>query len=98
MKVITICGSFKYSQKMMEMGEKLQLQGDCVILPNFPTKDTYTEEEIKMFGQMHKEKIRLSDAIFVVDVDGYIGNATQSEIKFAESLNKEIIYYSKFEM
>ena len=96
MKVITICGSFKYSKEMMEMGEKLQLQGNCVILPNFPTKDNYTAQEIKLFGEMHKEKIKISDAIFVVDVEGYIGNATKSEIELAKSLNKEIIYYSKF--
>ncbi len=95
MKVITICGSFKYKQEMMEIGEKLQLQGNCVILPNFPTKDSYADEEIKLFGQMHKEKIKLSDAIFVVDVDGYIGDATKSEIELAKSLNKEIIYYSE---
>lgn len=36
----------------------------------------------------------MSDAILVVDVDGYIGNATKSEIEFAKSLNKEILYYS----
>lgn len=96
MKVITICGSFKYSQEMMKIGEELQLQGNCVILPNFPTKDNYTAQEIKLFGEMHKEKIKISDAIFVVDVEGYIGNATKSEIELAKSLNKEIIYYSKF--
>ena len=41
---------------------------------------------------MHKEKIKLSDAIFVVNVNGYIGNATKSEIELAQSLNIEITY------
>lgn len=95
MKIITMCGSFKYKKEMMEIAENLQLQGNCVILPNFPTKEIYTDEEISIFGKMHKEKIKLSDAIFVVNVNGYIGNATRSEIELAQSLNKEIIYFCK---
>lgn len=43
---------------------------------------------------MHKERIKLSDAIFVVNVGGYVGNATNSEIEFAKALNKEILYYT----
>ena len=47
-----------------------------------------------MLGKMHKEKIKLSDAILVVNVNSYIGKSTKSEIEFAESLNKEIVYYT----
>ena len=43
---------------------------------------------------MHKERIKLSDAILVVNVNDYIGSSTKSEIEFAKSLNKEIIYYT----
>lgn len=95
MKIITVCGSFKYKHEMMRIGEELQLQGNCVILPNFPTRDNYTEEEISVLGQMHKEKIKISDAIFVVNIDNYIGNATKSEIELAQALNKEVIYFNK---
>lgn len=37
-------------------------------------------------------KIKLSDAIYVVSVGAYIGKSTKSEIEFAKSLNKEILY------
>ena len=47
-----------------------------------------------MIDKMHKEKIRLADAILVVNVDGYIGSSTKSEIELAKSLNKEILYYT----
>lgn len=47
-----------------------------------------------MLDKMHKEKIKLADAILVVNVNGYIGNSTKSEIEFAKSLNKEILYYT----
>ena len=43
---------------------------------------------------MQKERIKISDAIFVVNIDNYIGNSTKNDIEFAKSLNKEIIYYT----
>lgn len=65
-----------------------------IVYPAKPDEDDYTDEEIAMFGKIHKERIKLSDAILVVNVDHYIGNSTESEIEFARSLNKEIIYYT----
>ena len=97
MKVITVCGSFKFKKEMLEVAEELSLQGNCMILPNFPVrgdKTSYTAEELQIFASMHKEKIRVSDAILVVDIDGYIGETTTSEIEFAKELKKEVIYYS----
>lgn len=97
MKIITVCGSYKYKREMVEITEFMTLKGNCILMPNElprPNKEAYTEEEAKIIGAMHKEKIRISDAILVVDVDGYIGTSTQNEIEFAKSLNKEILYYS----
>lgn len=97
MKVITVCGSYKFKKEMVEIAEKMTLEGNCMIMPNDLTKtgkDSYTEDEILMIDKMHKEKIRISDAILVVDVNGYIGNSTKSEIEYAKSLNKEILYYT----
>lgn len=97
MKVITICGSLKYQKEMMEIAERMELEGNCVLTVIYPTKkdkDDYTEEEFKMFDKMHKEKIKISDAILVVNVNNYIGKGTQSEIDFARDLGKEIIYYT----
>lgn len=31
MKIITVCGSYKYKKEMMEITEKLALKGNCVI-------------------------------------------------------------------
>ena len=45
---------------------------------------------------MHYERIKISDAILVVNVDNYIGSSTKSEIEYAISLNKEIMYYMDF--
>lgn len=98
MKIITVCGSLRFVKEIMEIAEKMELQGNCMLVPIYnperTDKDSFTEEEALMLGKMHQEKIKLSDAILVVNVNGYIGNATKKEIEFAESLNKEIIYYT----
>ena len=97
MKIITVCGSLKFIKEIMEITEKMELQGNCMLSLIYPTrsnKDAYTYEEVLMLGKMHREKIKLSDAVLVVNVNGYIGNSTKSEIEYAKSLNKEIIYYT----
>lgn len=97
MKIITICGSYKFKKEMIEITEKMTLKGNCILTPNELTKtnkDEYTEDEILTIDKMHKEKIKISDAILVVNVNGYIGNSTKSEIEYAKSLNKEILYYT----
>ena len=95
MKIITICGSLKFKSEMIEVAEKLELQENAVITPIYPTnsnKDAYTDEQVDVLDKMHKEKIKISDAIYVVNVGGYIGTSTKSEIEYAKSLGKEILY------
>lgn len=100
MKIITVCGSLRFYKEMMEITEKLELEGNCMLVPIYnpskSSKDYFTEEEALMLDKMHKERIKLADAILVVNVDGYIGNSTKNEIEFAKSLNKEIMYYSDY--
>lgn len=97
MKIITVCGSYQFKNEMMEITEMMALKGNCMITPIHLTKQdkgAYTEEELLTLGKMHYEKIKLSDAILVVNVKGYIGNSTQKEIEYAENLNKEVLYYT----
>ena len=44
----------------------------------------------------HYRKIELSDAIYVVDIQGYIGNQVSKEIAFAKSKGKEVIFHSEY--
>lgn len=97
MKIITVCGSYRFKKEMVEITEKLALQGNCMITPielSKTNKEAYTEEDVKMLEKMHKEKIKISDAILVVNVNDYIGSSTQKEIEYAKSLNKEVLYYT----
>ncbi len=90
-KVITVCGSLKFIEQIKFCSEKLELEGNCVLGIIYPTKDDYAENEIELLNTLHKKKIDMSDAIYVVNVNRYIGSSTKSEIEYAKSLGKEIL-------
>ena len=97
MKIITICSSLKFIEEIQFITEKLALDGNCVLGIIYPTKkkEGYTSEEIEILGQEHFKKIDLSDAIFVINKNGYIGDAVRKEIEYAKRTNKEVIYLEK---
>lgn len=39
------------------------------------------------------KRIELADEIFVVNVDGYVGESTMAEIEFAERNGKRVRYF-----
>ena len=45
-----------------------------------------------MLDDMHKRKIDMADEIFVVNVGGYIGSSTRSEIEYAIVHGKPVRY------
>jgi hypothetical protein len=45
-----------------------------------------------MLDDMHKRKIDMADDIFVINVGGYIGSSTRSEIEYAKATGKVIRY------
>lgn len=94
--VITLCGSTKFKNVFLEMLEILTLGGWVVLLPGyfghcarFPIQEDVKEQ----LDSLHKKKIDMSDAIYVLNVDGYIGESTRSEIEYALANNKQVIYY-----
>ncbi len=96
MKVITVCGSMKFKQEMMEISFNLEKQGNCVLSIVFSNKECQLNEgELENLSKGHFKKIELSDAIYVVNINGYMGESVNKEINYAKSLNKEIIYHEK---
>ena len=47
---------------------------------------------------MHKRKIDMADEIFVINVGGYIGFSTRSEIEYAKATNKVVSYLEPTEI
>lgn len=48
-----------------------------------------------MLDDMHKRKIDMADAIYVINVGGYIGESTRSEIEYAKKHGKTIFFYDE---
>ncbi|MDR2934156.1 MAG: DUF4406 domain-containing protein [Rickettsiales bacterium] len=94
MKVITICGSIKFYDIIVKEHRRLAFDGYCVFGLTPPSSDgtIETSEQIELLSIEHYKKIDLSDAIFVVNKDGYIGDSTKKEIEYAKKQGKEIIY------
>lgn len=94
MKIITLCGSLKFQKEMMGIAEKMALEGNCILTPVYPVLENYerTDEQLERLKEAHFKRIELSDAIFVINENNYIGKSTNLEIEYAKKLGKEIMY------
>ena len=96
-KVITLCGSTRFKDQFLEAQKRLTLEGNIVISVGlfghsgdnevWENMDEGTLTATKaMLDDMHKAKIDMADEIFVINVDGYIGDSTRSEIEHAKRM------------
>ncbi len=91
----------------MEAQKRLTLAGNIVISVGLfghsgdtevwegMSEDTLTKTK-EMLDDMHKRKIDMADEIYVINVGGYIGSSTRSEIEYAEATGKPIQYLEPF--
>ena len=102
-KVITLCVSTRFKDEFLKVQKELTLQGNIVISVGvfghsddsdvWKNMDKETLIKTKeMLDDIHKRKIDMSDEIFVINVGGYIGESTRSEIEYALSTNKKVNY------
>jgi hypothetical protein len=101
-KIITICGSSKYVDIMSVIGWLLEKREMAIVmglhlLPHWyitHCSDHLAEHEgvADQMDKLHLEKISLSDEIFVVNWNTYIGNSTKNEIAYATKNGKSIRY------
>lgn len=91
-KIVTICGSMRFKDKMMEISKELEIKNKYVVIQCIYSNDKFTEKEQQILSDLHYNKIKISDAIYVVNVNVYIGNSTYKEIEYAKKLGKEIMY------
>lgn len=95
-KVITLCGSTKFKEEYLDAQKRLTLEGNIVIsvglFGHSGDNEVWSEGTKAMLDDMHKRKIDMADEIFVINVGGYIGDSTRSEIEYAKSTGKGVKY------
>ncbi len=101
--VIALCGSTRFKEQFMEAQKRLTLEGNIVISVGLfgHSGDQEVWENMdegaltktkEMLDDMHKRKIDMADAIYLINVGGYVGSSTKSEIEYAISHGKEVRY------
>lgn len=106
-KVVCLCGSTRFTDEMLVISWDFVKRGIIVlswnVLPSSYTKDALTESHLaekegvkEALDELHKRKIDLSDEVFVINLNGYIGESTRSEINYALSTNKPVRYLEPY--
>lgn len=102
-KVVTLCGSTRFEAEFAEVNKRLTLAG-CVVLSlgvfgrtDLPDHDWAADPaNLKdRLADVHRQKIRMADEVYIVDPGGYVGESTRREIAYAESLGKPVHYLSQ---
>ncbi len=95
-RVITLCGSTRFKDAFLEAQKRLTLDGNIVIsvglFGHSGDEEVWTEGIKEMLDDMHRAKIDMADEIFVINVNGYIGSSTRSEIEYAKATGKTVRY------
>jgi len=95
--IVCMCGSTRFKQTWIAENARLTGEGNIVLavgLWGHHERVMPDEETKSRLDDLHKRKIDLCDWVWVLDVGGYIGKSTQSEITYAMSLGKPIKYFS----
>ena len=98
--IVVLCGSTRFWETFQKENLRLTLEGTIVLsVGGATTSDeehlrhgVITEEDKIRLDELHKRKIDLADEVLVLNVGGYIGDSTKSEIEYALALGKPIVY------
>ena len=104
-KIVCLCGSTRFFEMFQEVSLQRTLAGEIVLSigcnlrsDNQIWADPAERDAIKQrLDELHKRKIDLADYVLVLNVDGYIGESTRSEIAYAEGHNIPVKYLERVE-
>ncbi|HVX45651.1 MAG TPA: hypothetical protein VHC49_17305 [Mycobacteriales bacterium] len=101
-RIVCLCGSSRFYAEFQQADYDLTMAGEIVLSIGFPPPGTPTGEGVGhdsaaklALDELHKRKIDLADYIYVLDVDGYVGESTRSEIAYAAQHGIPIRYRSQ---
>ena len=92
-EVVTLCGSTRFKEDFQKAQESLTLAGKLVISLGFfehAEGKTISPETEALLAEIHRQRIDMSDSIFVINRDDYIGKSTASEIQYARAAGKTV--------
>jgi hypothetical protein len=95
-EIITLCGSTKFKDDFIQVQKELSLNNKIVIsvglFGHVDMPEIFNNGIKEMFDELHKRKIDISNSIYVINKNGYIGESTRNEILYAIVNNKNIYF------
>lgn len=96
--IVCLCGSTRFMEAFQRANLEETLAGRIVLSIGCNTKsDTdllaageLTEDLKRMLDELHKRKIDIADEVLVLNVGGYVGDSTRSEMEYARAKGKPI--------
>lgn len=103
-KVVCLCGSTRFFHEFQVANFEYTMKGYIVLSVGFYAGSPdqmvaehgegvgITPEQKVMLDELHKRKIDAADLVYVLNVGGYIGESTRSEIDYAHSIGRRVQY------
>lgn len=97
-EIVCLCGSTRFMEAFHAAGWELTLQGKIVLTVGVCKHaadhggEALGQDVADKLDELHRRKIDLSDWVFVLNVEGYIGDSTADEIEYAENAYKPVYY------
>ena len=103
--IVCLCGSSRFYEAFQRANYELTMAGEIVLSIGFYPHATaehghgesvaHDSADKVALDDLHKRKIDLADYIYVLDVDGYVGESTASEIAYAAARGIPVRYLSE---
>lgn len=101
-RIVVLCGSTRFGEAFREANLQETLAGSIVLSVGCDLRSDHDlwshlpDVEVAALkhrlDELHKRKIDLADEVLVLNVDGYLGESTRSEIEYAEKLGRPVRY------
>lgn len=99
-QIVVLCGSTRFKDAWYEQGKRLTYEGKIVLsVGDLDTSSAARDVNVPIdpalkaaLDDLHKRKIDLADEVLVLNVGGYIGESTRSEIEYGEKIGRPIGY------
>jgi hypothetical protein len=98
-RIVCLCGSTRFYAAFQEANYRETMAGRIVLSVGFyPHAATEahgeergcTPEEKAALDELHKRKIDLADEVLILNVGGYVGSSTRSELAYARDHGKPV--------
>lgn len=99
-RIVCLCGSTRFADAFAYANFRESLEGRIVLTVGVVTSSevqlqalsVHSEETKRQLDELHFRKIDMADEILVLNVGGYIGASTRSEIEYACATGKPVRY------